>query len=52
MPFGSEIEAMIKSAKESKPEKRTVCPVCDWTLEEKNGVLYCPYCGWYEGISK
>lgn len=46
MGFGSEILAMIKSAKESKPEKITECPVCAWPVEEKDGVLHCVFCGW------
>jgi len=50
MGFGNEILAMINSAKESKPEKRTVCPICDWPLEEKDGILHCEYCGWFERI--
>ena len=46
MSFGQEILAMIKSAQESKPEKRTTCPICEWPLEEKNGILHCPFDGW------
>lgn len=52
MAAGDEILAWKKEAENQAPERRTDCPVCDWTLEEKSGVLHCPYCGWCERISR
>ena len=48
MTFGSEILAMIKRIKGLEPERRTLCPVCEYELSEKNGILCCEFCGWSE----
>jgi len=50
MAFGDEILQMIKAAEEAEPERRTNCPLCEWPLEEKDGQLHCPFCGWTEGL--
>jgi len=48
MTFGSEILAEIKRIRELEPERRTLCPVCEYELSEKDGKLYCEFCGWRE----
>ncbi len=48
MPFGSEIEAMLEEVRNQVPERRVYCPICDYPLGEKDGKLFCEYCGWQE----
>jgi len=48
MTFGKEILEMIKRVREQEPERRTLCPECEYELSEKNGILYCEFCGWKE----
>ena len=50
MPWGSEIEAMIKEVRDQDMIERTDCPLCGWSLEKlKDGTLHCPYDGWTSG---
>ena len=48
MATGDEILREIKRIRELEPERRTLCPECDYELSEKDGVLYCEFCGWTE----
>lgn len=48
MTFGKEILEMIKGVRGQEPERRTLCPECEYELSEKNGILYCEFCGWTE----
>jgi len=46
MAFGDKILAWIKDVREQELERRTECPECSYSLEEKNGILHCKFCGW------
>ena len=49
MAFGDEILAMIKDVREQEPERRILCPDCEYELSEtEDGILYCEFCGWTE----
>ena len=48
MAFGDKILEEIKRIREQEPERRTLCPECEYELSEKDGVLYCEFCGWRE----
>lgn len=32
------------------PERRTICPVCCYPLEDTERGLHCKFCSWVEGI--
>ena len=44
MAFGDKILEEIKRIRELEPERRTLCPKCEYELSEKDGVLYCEFC--------
>ena len=47
MAFGDAILNMIKKVREREPVRRTLCPECEYPVDEKdNGTLFCVYCGW------
>ena len=49
MATGDEILREIKRIRELEPERRTLCPVCEYELSEtEDGILYCEWCGWRE----
>lgn len=53
MAYGDEVLEMIKHAREQEPERRTLCPDCDYELSEtKEGILHCEFCGWNEEIKR
>ena len=49
MAFGDDLLAMIKAVREQEPERRKLCPVCEYELSETaEGRLYCEFDGWVE----
>ena len=44
----NDLLAMIKAVREQEVERRTLCPICEYELSEKDGVLYCEWDGWTE----
>ena len=53
MPWGEEIEAMIREVEEAEPEELTDCPMCGWSLDRlPDGTLHCRFDGWTSGIGR
>jgi transposase len=48
---GDELLAQWLHVKYAAPERRTLCPVCGYQLEETERGLHCQTCGWKENIS-
>ncbi len=49
MAFGDDLLAMIKDVREQEPERRKLCPICEYELSETaEGRLYCEFDGWVE----
>lgn len=52
MPYGEELEAMLKEVREAKAEELTDCPQCGWSLHRlSDGTLHCPFDGFTTGGS-
>lgn len=52
MAVGDEIVQWIKAIRERGMEKRTLCPLCEYPIDEKeDGMLYCTFCGWTDSLT-
>ncbi len=52
MAVGDEIVQWIRAIHERGLEKRTLCPICEYPIDEtEDGVLYCEFCGWTDGLA-
>lgn len=52
MAVGDEIIQWIKAIHEQGMEKRTLCPQCEYPLDEmEDGTLHCMFCGWTDGLT-
>jgi len=52
MAVGDEIVQWIKDIRDKGLEKRTLCPLCEYEIEEtEDGILHCTFCGWTDGLT-